>query len=635
MRFFWCAIVCAFLAAAPAADGAITSVFNATLTPVPCSVQGDGVRLCDETTSVPPRARSTVRTFDGVPIDVRVAFPPAPASGPDGPYPLMMMFAGYGAPKQDLARMRVWLARGYATFSMTPRGFAESCGTSASRAARPSACAKGYVRFADDRYEVRDAQEAAGLLADQGLTSYERIGAIGSSYGGAISLALAALRDRKMLPDGTLIPWTSPNGIQMRIAAATPEIPWSDLAYTLFPNGRTLDYVADAPYVGRTGVLKQSFENWLYTLGQSGFYAPVGVDPDADLTGWHDGLNAGEPYDDASGNPLPFSADLREELAAHHSAYYIDASEVPAPVLISNGFTDDLLPTDEAIRYYNRTRTQYPNADIALFLGSFGHRRGQNKPDDLSKRRTAEQAWLDYYVRGAGRAPFQGVQALTQVCPAGIPSEGPFSSDSWAALAPGEVRLASNMPQAIRRAAGSSAIAAAFDPLTGGGACATTSAADQGGVANYRSGLVPFGDYTLAGSPTVIAKITSPGPNSQIAARLLDVDPVADTQTLVARGLWRPETTDSPVQQVFQLHPNAYRFAAGHVVKLELLPNDATTTASSSYGRASEDQRDVTVRGLELRLPVLEHPGYAGIVEEPLPKVVPPGYQLASDFAGP
>jgi hypothetical protein len=86
---------------------------------------------------------------------------------------------------------------------------------------------------------------------------------------------------------------------------------------------------------------------------------------------------------------------------------------------------------------------------------------------------------------------------------------------------------------------------------------------------------------------------------------------------------------------VFQLHPNAYRFAAGHVVKLELLPNDATTTASSSYGRPSEDQRDVTVRGLELRLPVLEHPGYAGIVEVPLPKVVPPGYQLASDFAGP
>src|SRR5206468_707894 len=167
-------------------------------------------------------------------------------------------------------------------------------------------CAKGYVRFADTRYEVRDVQRLAGLLADEGRTSFTQIGAIGSSYGGAISLALAALANRKMLPDGTLVPWTSPSGTPMQIAAATPELPWSDLAYSLVPNGGTLDYVADAPYAGRTGVLKQSSEHWLYNLGASGFYAPSGADPDADLTGWHNGLNAGEPYDDLNGVPLSF-----------------------------------------------------------------------------------------------------------------------------------------------------------------------------------------------------------------------------------------------------------------------------------------------------------------------------------------
>ena len=124
------------------------------------------------------------------------------------------------------------------------------------------------------------------------------------------------------------------------------------------------------------------------------------------------------------------------------------------------------------------------------------------------------------------------------------------------------------------------------------------------------------------GSPTVVADITSPGSNSQIAARLLDVDPGTNTQTLVARGLWRPAITRGPVRQVFQLHPNGYKFAAGHVVKLELLPKDSNTAAGNSYGRASNGQQNVTVENLQLRLPVLEQPGsLGGLVQDPAAEV--------------
>ena len=84
-------------------------------------------------------ARSTVPAWDGVPIDVDVAFPPEPASGPDGNYPLMMMFHGYGGDKIGLGGMQHWLDRGYATFSMTDRGFHESCGSQASKDAAPAA----------------------------------------------------------------------------------------------------------------------------------------------------------------------------------------------------------------------------------------------------------------------------------------------------------------------------------------------------------------------------------------------------------------------------------------------------------------------------------------------------------------
>jgi hypothetical protein len=130
------------------------------------------------------------------------------------------------------------------------------------------------------------------------------------------------------------------------------------------------------------------------------------------------------------------------------------------------------------------------------------------------------------------------------------------------------------------------------------------------------------------GASTVIADFTMPGANSQVAARLLDVAPDG-TETLVARALWRPDASSTPVRRVFQLHPNGWRFEPGHVAKLELLPNDAP------YGRASNGQQDVTVSNLELRLPVRERPGVGdGFVGAPAPKVVPSGYELAAEFQG-
>ena len=82
-------------------------------------------------------------------------------------------------------------------------------------------------------YEARDVQHLAGLLADEGIADPRRIGVTGISYGGGVSLELAALRDRIARPDGTLAPWTSPGGRPMRIAGAVPQIPWSDLVYAL------------------------------------------------------------------------------------------------------------------------------------------------------------------------------------------------------------------------------------------------------------------------------------------------------------------------------------------------------------------------------------------------------------------
>ena len=43
----------------------------------------------------------------------------------------------------------------------------------------------------------------------------------------------------------------------------------------------------------------------------------------------------------------------------------------------------------------------------------------------------------------------------------------------------------------------------------------------------------------------------------------------------------------------------------------------------------------MTVANLELRLPVVEHPGSQnGLVKQPAPRVLPDGYALAADYAG-
>ena len=193
-----------------------------------------------------------------------------------------------------------------------------------------------------------------------------------------------------MMPDGS---HSSPgrarsDGLPMRIAAATPNIPWSDLAYSLTPNGGKLDYVADPAYTGRMGIEKESFNNGLYTVvrrwapGATAARLPTrrpATNFEADVTSWKARIEQGEPYD---GDPA--SQAVLDEIKAHHSAYYIDHSEPPAPLLISNGFTDDLFPADEAIGYYNRIRSQYPDAPISLFFGDFGHMRASNKNSDIS-----------------------------------------------------------------------------------------------------------------------------------------------------------------------------------------------------------------------------------------------------------
>jgi hypothetical protein len=565
---------------------------------IPCAAQSDGTRFCEGSVA------TRVPSFDGQPIDVNVALPKTP-----GAAPLIFILHGYGGSKKPFdTHEAAWLPtahelaqRGYAVINASDRGFGDSCGSLASRTLPE--CAKGWIHLLDTRFEIRDFQYLAGLLVDQGLALPTKIGAIGESYGGGSSIMLATLKDRIMLPDGSLAPWTSPNGTPMAIAGAAPTIPWSDLISSLTPNGRWLDYTVPQPGVNFTprGELKLSFVQGLYIAGNAGgYYSPPGVDHESDLTTWNAITNAGEPTD------TPAYDDLIRIFEHYHGAQYIldgeavANNEAPAPMLLSSGFTDDLFPAAETLRFATLVKKRFPSTPLKLMYLDYGHMRGQNKAADVGRLRTRVDAWIDHYVMGKGKAPKQDVTVLTQTCPTQAKSGGPFTAPNWAALHPGQKILRSRAEQTVTSTGGDANVSKTFDPVLGGGACATTTTASEAGTASYLFPKAKRKGYTMVGAPTIYAKIAISGQFPLLTGRLLDVAPDG-RQTLVARNVFRP--ADGAKSLVWQLNANAWHFAKGHRPRLQILGRDVP------YMRASNGQFTIKVSNATIWLPTRERKG--------------------------
>ena len=640
------AVASAFIGMPTGASASVTGVLAGHTMDgqaIPCTTQADGVRVCTGDESGPGGADLRLKSFDGTPLQLYVVLPPVPASGTDGDYPLMLQNHGWGVPPSGPNDVQYggptadqWAKDGYVVVQIAARGFADSCGTPESRLVNVTACANGYIRLDDYRYEVRDIQYAAGLLVDGGLADPNRIGATGESYGAGASLDLATLKDRVMNPNGSLSPWKSPGGTPLHIAAAAPYAGFSDLAYALAPNGRTLDTAITSPTAdfSPVGVEKASFLSGLYATGAAnanGYYSTPGLDPSADLTTWFAETSAGEPY------TTPGIPSLLQQLEQFRSPYYLldgaygTAQEAPAPLLLINGFTDDVFPVDENLRFYNLERKLYPADPVALFEYDGGHQRGTNKPADAALRIARIKAFFDYNIKGAGPKPTMGATVLTQTCPGSAPSGGPYWAPTWAGLHPGEVDYRGGPAQTILSTAGNPQVSATFDPIGSAvlldvnGAsmvCQTASATPEGaGVATYRLPAATGNGFTLIGSPTVTADLNVTGQFGYVAERLVDVDPATNTETLVARGVYRIDPNAPNGRQVLQLHPGAWHFAAGHIPELELLGRDAP------YLRPSNGTFTISVSNLQLRLPVHETagaPGTPSVVIKPLQRVRPP-----------
>ena len=565
-----------------------------------CKAQ-NGVRFCPTETLA-----QRVPSFDGVPLDVDVTLPPTG----DGPFPTIVMMHGWGGSKASFEAStpegdgnetydynNVYYAQhGYAVINYSARGWANSCGTEASRESTPG-CEEGWIRLADQRYEARDTQYLLGLLADEGIVSPKKIGVTGISYGGGQSIELAYLKNRIREPGGAFAPWRSPGGLPMEIKAAFPRWPWSDLVDALEPNGRFLD-TEIAPF-GQSyeplGVEIQSYVSGLYAdgLASNGYYAPPGKDPEAELTKWFAAVNAGEP---ASAE----DEEIAKQIYTYHQGYGMPLSGKPASLLLESGWTDDLFPPEQSLRVYNQVRSL--KGYVSLMVGDLGHAPASNKVNTDEAFNTEGAAFFAAKLKHEGHAPKSGsVVAYTQTCPKAAPGGGPYTARTWAKLHPHTLSFGSPAAQTFTSAGGNATVAAEFDPIkedeleSGGNVCKETKAEEEADTANY---TMTSPGFTLMGMPTVTATIKTTGLYPEIAARLWDVLPSGE-QRLISRGVWRvgssEENTTSTI--TFQLHGNGYEFANRDTVKLQLLGRDAP------YYRASNGTFTIEVTNLTVSLP--------------------------------
>lgn len=599
----------------------------------------EGMRFCEGS------LETRVPSFDGVPLDVNVAFPADSIA--EAPFPLVVRMHGYSGTKDGpyLGGVRgssiytTYTDAGFAVMTFTARGRGASCGTEASRKASPEACARGWDHLGDARRSIRDVQHLSGRLVDAGLVA-PAIGVQGGSYGGGRSLLLATLRGRIQQPDGTYAPWTSPEyGIDMEIAAAVPFIAWSDLTYALAPNGRALDYAIGSDTLLRAplGVLKQSIVQGLWRQGQSHYNAPPDADVSIDLSSWFEAFPS-------SAKLTPTSHHAAREFTRHHAAITVPMDRPPAPTLIANGFTDDIFPVTEALRWVHRVREAHPEATVAQLYADFGHRRANQTSAALLAPRA--MAWFQRHLQDDDVPTPTGVEAFVQSCDGGFGQR--HHAETWRELSEGEIRLVDSTQATVRSDAENQRVSRLIDPPSGrspeipSSSCRRTDRPPAKGTASYTFPPVAR-DVTLMGSPTVqITASVRAEHNALMVGRLWDVDPAEATRTLITQGIVRPPADPNgaagAASSVFQLYPNAYPLEKGHRAELQLLGR------STPYVRPPTDLFEIRVERVDIRLPTAERPpdvrddaavaddAHATTISTQAPRILPEGMRWAPGY---
>src|SRR5688500_15212336 len=146
---------------------------------------------------------------DGARLDVTVQVPRT-----EGLHPLVVQVHGYAGSKTSSGDIAARLiAEGYAVLRYSTRGFGESW---------------GQVNMSAVNVEIADLRSMSAQVVDAASFAIngDAVAVTGASYGGGHSWAAA------ITPT-----FTTALGAQVRIRTVVPIAPWTDLLYSLIPNG--------------------------------------------------------------------------------------------------------------------------------------------------------------------------------------------------------------------------------------------------------------------------------------------------------------------------------------------------------------------------------------------------------------
>src|SRR6266550_2668159 len=530
---------------------------------------------------------STGATYDGylaseadqTSLDARLQIPVG-----DGPFPLVALIHGYAGSKSssgDIASKL--LADGYAVLRYSTRGFGESW---------------GQVNLADLNLEIADLRSVIGRVMDDPNCNLdpEKVAVTGASYGGGHSW-LALMQPTFPTPSGTKT---------VHIVAVAPIAPWTDLFYSLLPNGRP-----NASIEGFGG-LKLSFVNGLYASGiREDPSRPYPNYPDY-FTVWHAWINTTEP---SAIDPLWLQ--IRDGVAGYRSIYWQQAFWNSAvhnriPVFQVQGFTDDLFPLPEAKRMLLAINSVEPGYPITSYFGDIGHPRASNKTDEVDYVLSLIRPWLAAYLKGGTPPAPKIYAALTRPRGEAFSSGNVLVVDTWDQLSTSTVtKTWSDAPRPLINPVTFAQSGITWDPFVmecseqvkpytetpPRPAVVSTSYATYKVKAKQLSG---GGDLTIAGQPTVTLNAFVTGHRVQLNVRLIEEG--GPTDYLVTRGTYTIDTgagVDIGYRTfVIPTYGNYWRVAANHKIRLEI------SNVDSPYLTPSREPSTTVISTVRLDLPV-------------------------------
>ncbi|HEX9310109.1 MAG TPA: alpha/beta fold hydrolase [Gemmatimonadaceae bacterium] len=540
---------------------------------------------------VPPLACQTATssgaTYDGylvteadqTSLDARLQIPAG-----TGPFPLVTLIHGYAGSKSSSGDIATkLLADGYAVLRYSTRGFGESW---------------GQVNLSDLNLEIADMRSMIGRVMDDPNCNLDpaHVAITGASYGGGHSW-LALVKPTFPTPSGTKT---------VHIVAIAPIAPWTDLFYSLLPNGRP-----NASIDGFGG-LKLSFVNGLYASGiREDAARPYPNYPDYFIA-WHAWLNTTEP------NSLdPVWLQIRDGVAGYRSIYWQqdfwnDVVHNRIPIFQVQGFTDDLFPLPEAKRMLLAINSVEPGYPITSYFGDIGHPRASNKTGEVDYVLDLIRPWLAAYLKGVTPPAPRIYAALTRPRSEAFSASNVLVVDSWDQLWTSTVsKTWSNAPLTLVNPVTFAQSGITWDPFVMEGAeelkpyteIPPTSAYVSSSYASYQvkaKQLSGGGDLTIAGQPTVTLDAFVTGHRVQLNVRLIEEG--GPTEYLITRGTY---TIDAGVGVdighrtiVIPTYGNYWRVAGSHKIRLEI------SNVDSPYLTPSREPSTTVISSARLDLPV-------------------------------